>query len=119
MGHEMGHVENRDAIDKLGVMFVLNIMQVVLKETPGKVDDVLGGAVAMLYDSRLSQKAEYAADRRGVDHMKALGHDPRKGAEALRKLESAGKENPSLLERLFSSHPPTESRAKRIEQYAA
>lgn len=118
MGHEMGHVENRDAIDRLGVMFVLNIMQIVLKETPGKIDDALGGAVGMLYDSRLSQKAEYAADRRGVDHMKALGFDGKQGAEALRGLDSAGKEEPTLLERLFSSHPPTEKRAQRAQEYA-
>lgn len=118
LGHEAGHVENRDAIDRLGLQFVLGIMQVILGRTQGKLDDLLGLAAGKLYDSQVSQKAEYAADRRGVDHMYKLGYNPAESADALRRLQTEGRRRPGLLEKLFSTHPPTQERAERAEEYA-
>lgn len=119
IGHEVGHVEHRDSIDKLGTNFVLQIIQTAMGKIPGKLDDMLAGAAGMLYDSTLSQKAEYAADLTGAQHMEKLGIDPKYGAEALRGLESAGQKEPGLLERLFSTHPPTEKRAQKLDKYSA
>lgn len=118
LGHEMGHVEHRDSIDKLGTNFILSILQASLSKIPGKLDDMLGAAAGMLYDKSISRKAEYKADRRGVEHMMKLGYNPREGADALRGLESAGRKEPGSLEKLLSTHPPTESRAKKIEKFA-
>jgi len=118
LGHEMGHVEHRDSIDKLGTNFILSIIQASLGRTQGKLDDMLGAAAGMLYDNALSRKAEYKADRRGAEHMMKLGYSPREGADALRGLESAGRKEPGLFEKLLSTHPPTESRAERIEEFA-
>ena len=118
IGHEVGHVEHRDSIDKLGTNFVLQIIQTALGKVPGKLDDMLGAAAGMLYDNQLSQRAEYKADQAGAQHMEKLGMNPKKGAEALRGLESAGRKEPGLLERLLSTHPPTEKRAQKVEKYA-
>lgn len=119
VGHEMGHVENRDSIDRLGIQLVLGIIQVILNQTTGNLDDLVALAAGKLYDSQISQKTEYAADRRGIEHLKMLGHDPREGAAALRGLEVASRKDPNLLERLFSTHPPTKDRIKKAEEYAA
>ncbi|MCD4786445.1 MAG: M48 family metalloprotease [Candidatus Eremiobacteraeota bacterium] len=118
LGHEMAHVENRDSIDKLGTNFMLAILQSSLGKIPGKLDDMLGAAAGMLYDKSISRRAEYKADRRGAEHMMKLGYSPREGADALRGLESAGRKEPGRLEKLLSTHPPTESRAKKLEKFA-
>jgi len=118
LGHEVGHIEHRDSIDKLGTNFVLQIIQMALGRTPGKLDDKLGAAIGLLYDNKLSRGAEYKADLAGAKHMEKLGINPRKGAEALRGLESAGQREPNVLEKILSTHPPTEKRAKKLEKYA-
>ncbi len=117
LGHEVGHVEHRDSIDRIGVQFALGIAAAVLSKTPGKLDDAVGLALGMLYDGRVSQSAEYKADKAGARHMHKLGFDPERGAGALRGLLEEGARKPGLLERLFSSHPPTERRAQRVEEY--
>jgi predicted Zn-dependent protease len=119
IGHEVGHIENRDSIDALGVNFVLQIIQTAVGKIPGKLDDLLAGAAGKIYSSQLSQKAEFKADRLGAEHMSKMGINPKFGAEALRGLESAGHADPTALEKLISSHPPTEERARRIDEYAA
>ncbi|MCE1247390.1 MAG: M48 family metalloprotease [Firmicutes bacterium] len=120
IGHEVGHVEHRDSIDALGVNFVLQIIQTALGKIPGKLDDLLAGAAGKIYSSQLSQKAEFKADQRGADHMSKLGINPKFGAEALRGLESGNNgAKPSVLDKLIASHPPTEERARRIDEYAA
>ncbi|MFP4499029.1 MAG: M48 family metalloprotease [Vulcanimicrobiota bacterium] len=118
VGHEMGHVEHRDSIDRLGVQFVLGIAQAVLGKTPGKLDDMLAGVTGMLYDCKVSQKAEFIADRRGIDHMKELGYDPKDAAGALLGLKYEGYKEPGLLEKMFASHPPIDERAENANKYA-
>lgn len=118
LGHEMGHVEHRDSIDRIGIQFAMAIAMAVLGKTQGKLDDILGLVIGKLYDSQISQRAEYAADRRGVEHMAMLGYDPKEAAEALNKLAELEKREPTLVERLFASHPPTKERAKRALEYA-
>ena len=119
LAHEVAHVEHRDSIDKLGSAFVLQIIQVALGTTPGKLDDMIGRATGMLYGNVLSRKAEFKADQRGTAHLMMLGINPREGAAALRRLKKEGEHDPTHLEALFSTHPPTEERAQRIEQYSA
>ena len=117
IGHEVGHVEHKDSLDRIGLQFAFGIAAAVLGKTPGKLDDMLGLAIGKLYDGQVSQKAEYNADRAGVKHMHDLGFDPEKSGEALRGLLSAGQKEPGLLEKLFASHPPTLKRAEKAEAY--
>lgn len=118
VGHEMGHVENRDSIDRMGYNLTFAILQQVTGTDESRLGKLLSVAVDKMYDFRVSQKQEYAADRRGMEHMKSLGYDPREAAGALRRLQAEGEADPGILERLFSTHPPIEERAKMVEKIA-
>lgn len=119
LGHEVAHVEHRDSIERLGTEFVFSMIQSLFDKTRNNIDNKVAAAVGMLYNNRVSQRAEYKADLAAAKHMEKLGLNPREGAAALRKLDEEGGERYSILEKILSTHPPTESRAQRVEKYAS
>jgi predicted Zn-dependent protease len=115
LGHEMGHVLCKHAINRLMASSVLSTA--LTRFTPGR--GLLGAPVAGLATSLLNQgysrDQELEADRAGVQLAGAAGFDP---AAALRLLERLGRSaaDAGLLGSYFSSHPPTEIRIRSLEQ---
>jgi heat shock protein HtpX len=99
---------------------------------------ILAPIAAFLIQMAVTRSREYQADRSGA----YLSHDPEALASALRKLESASKQTPAPAQlspatahlfivnpfkgksagqgfaNLFSTHPPTEERIRRLEEIA-
>jgi heat shock protein HtpX len=148
LGHEIAHVKNRDMlINTLAAMIGAAISYVMFFSFfAGGSRDREGGAgilallalflvpfAAMLVRLSISRGREYGADKGGA----TISRKPLGLASALRKLEATARArplqhgNPSTshlfivnpfrgvrLSGLFSTHPPTEERIKRLEWVA-
>ncbi|MFB0500713.1 MAG: zinc metalloprotease HtpX [Candidatus Hadarchaeaceae archaeon] len=148
LGHELGHVKNRDMlINTMAAIIgavITYVMYFTLFAGGGRRRD--GGAgilalvalimipfCAMLVRLSISRGREFEADRDGA----SISRNPLALASALRSLQSAvrnrpmQKGNPSTshmfivnpfakvsMRGLFSTHPPTEERIRRLEEMA-
>jgi heat shock protein HtpX len=153
ISHEMAHVRNRDILTGsivatiAGAISMLAYMAqwgAILGEFGGRDSENRGGGLgllvmaivaplaALLIQMAISRSREYAADQSGAK----ISHKPLALANALRKLEYAGRRmpleaNPSTahlfivnplsgkgMANLFSTHPPIEERVARLESMA-
>ena len=125
VGHEMGHIRNSDS---LGAMRKACLTSAI-RNTLGAAGGVIGalsssqwGALAeRLTSAGFSRKQEYAADDFAFGFLLRNGYDPYAMATALDKLarlasaeQGAGKE----LLQLFSTHPDSAERARRMREKA-
>lgn len=153
MAHEMSHVRNRDiligsiaATIAGAIAFLANMAQWSMLFGIGGDDEDGGGNMfamiatmifapmaAMMVQMAVSRSREYAADRGGAE----LCGSPHYLANALRKLESANRQQPmhhvneatahmfivnplsgKKLQSLFTTHPPIQERINRLEAMA-
>lgn len=148
LGHELAHVKNRDMlINTLAAMIgaaITYVMYFSFFARGGRGRDGGAGIIAllalimvpfaaMLVRLSISRGREFGADEGGA----SISRKPQALASALKKLETAAKSkplrqgNPSTshmfivnpfsgvrLSGLFSTHPPTQERIRRLEQMA-
>lgn len=152
IGHELGHVHNRDILISTvaatmagAISFLANMAQWAAMFGGGRSDDEDGGSnplaligiaifapiAAMLVQMAISRTREYKADRFGAE----VSGNPIYLANALRKLEMYSRRIPmpnavpatenmfivsplagSKMANLFSTHPSTEERIRRLEE---
>src|SRR5581483_11030967 len=100
LGHEMGHVLKRHAIDRL---MANSFLSTLMSRLP------LGGGLV---------RPQVAADVLGLRLMEAAGHDP---AAAVRLLARLGGPTGAGAAPFgyFASHPPTEVRIRHAERWLA
>lgn len=149
LGHELAHVKNRDMLINTMAAIIGAVITYVMYFSifAGGRRDRDGGAgilailaivlipfAAMLVRLSVSRTREYGADQDGA----RISRKPRALASALRSLQSAAKNkpmqggNPSTshmfivnpfskisLAGIFSTHPSTEERIRRLEELAA
>lgn len=115
LGHEVGHVANRDSIKSFKKSILFNIGAALLggkNETLGNIGG-LGGTLLLLHYSRDDERD---ADVAGSTWAYAAGYDPAGGQEFFKRLASdLEKEKPSSLEHLLLTHPPTENRLAAVK----
>jgi len=145
LGHELAHIKNRDMLINTMAAIIGAVISYVMYFSifaGGRRDRGGGGSAlailgivlipfaAMLVRLSISRGREYGADRDGA----SISRKPRSLASALRSLQSAAKNkpmergNPStshlfivnpFRKELFSTHPSTEERIRRLEEMAA
>jgi len=145
LGHEFAHIKNRDMLINTMAAIIGAVISYVMYFSifaGGRRDRGGGGSAlailgivlipfaAMLVRLSISRGREYGADRDGA----SISRKPRSLASALRSLQSAAKNkpmergNPStshlfivnpFRKELFSTHPSTEERIRRLEEMAA
>jgi predicted Zn-dependent protease len=116
IAHEVGHVAARHATERLttmyGYQFVANL---VLGENPNVlaklVSDIFSTGGLLAY----SRANEYEADELGAKYLYAAGYDPDGMIELMGKLKNMETQEPSKLETLLATHPPTSERLARIK----
>ena len=119
LGHEAGHIAARHGVKKyqqvLGAQLILAGVAMATKSR-GIVlgTNLLIGAILQGY----SRRDEYQADRLGTLYMYRAGYDPFQMARFLEVLRGLERREPSLVEQIFSSHPLTSERVKRVEAWA-
>ncbi len=148
LGHELAHVKNRDMlINTMAAIIgavITYVMWFSIFAGGGRRRDGGGGILAilalvmipfaaMLVRLSISRGREYEADRNGA----SISRKPLALASALRSLQSAVRNRPMRggnqstshmfivnpfakvsMRGLFSTHPPTEERIRRLEEMA-
>ncbi|GAB1394607.1 M48 family metallopeptidase [Rhodocyclaceae bacterium] len=123
LGHEMGHVNARHAAQRQGQGLLAQVAVAGLSIATadsgwGTLTAIAGqvGASALL--SSYSRDNEREADALGQEYMVRAGY-PAKGMTQLHGLlVRESKEQPSLLETMFSSHPMNSERYQTAQQLA-
>ncbi len=146
IAHEIGHIKDRDMLvmsiaatlaGAITIMARIVWFQMFFGRGQKRMNPILLVAMvlapigAIIIRMAISRKREFKADEKGAE----ISKNPGALARALEKLESENRRNPmksksmtnsslfivnpfkkSLFVRLFSSHPPTEERVKRLRK---
>ncbi|HSH42275.1 MAG TPA: M48 family metalloprotease [Arenicellales bacterium] len=131
LGHETGHVAARHAAEQAGKTMVTQAAVMGGSLYASTRDPALGRAVAGLGSigagallAHYSRNNEREADRLGMEYMVQTDHSPEGMVGLMDVLRSKNQRNPSAMELMFSTHPPSEeryqtARRRADEQYAA
>ncbi|MBS3781471.1 MAG: zinc metalloprotease HtpX [Candidatus Thermoplasmatota archaeon] len=146
LAHEVGHIQNRDMLVMSiaatlagAITFMARMVWFQMIFSRRRVNPiflvamVLAPIGAIIIKLAISRKREFGADKKGAE----ISKNPNALASALEKLDAENKRNPmksksttssslfivnpfksSAFVKLFSSHPPTEERVKRLREMA-
>ena len=119
IGHEIGHIKNGDTKAAIKQAYLVLAGKGLIASTGSGAakltDGQLGQLGEELIGAQYSQKQEYAADDYGYEFLKKNGYDQKAMASALRIIEGLQGAKPDMVSALFSSHPDSAKRAKRLE----
>lgn len=123
MGHEIGHVVNRDSRDGMKKALQRSAVRNVGAAQSGVVGRLsrsqLGGAVDSFFGARFSRQQETEADDYSYEFMKRNGYSVMALATSFEKLAKlSGGGQASKLTQFMSSHPDSKSRAERVRSRA-
>lgn len=125
IGHEIGHVMKHHSKNAFKTELLTGAMKDAIASTGGKAaaltDSQLGSLGTALINAKYSQKQEKEADDCGYDFLVANGRNPWGMVMAFEKLGSL--ENQSggasgYINKMFSSHPETKDRIKKMSDRA-
>lgn len=125
IGHEIGHVAMKHSRKAMQNALLTDAAFEGVAST-GSVaatltDSQLGALGKTIVNAQYSKKQETEADDFGYDFLKGAGKNPWAIAKAFEKLQAASGESGmqgSSLANLFSSHPDTATRIKRVSERA-
>ncbi|MDE7471334.1 MAG: M48 family metallopeptidase [Paramuribaculum sp.] len=124
IGHEIGHVAKHHSKKAFKTALLTDALKDGVSSTGGVAaalsDSQLGTLSNAVINSKFSQKQENEADEYGYEFLKANGKNPRAMAAAFQRfltLEGDGAKR-SYVDKMFSSHPETEARIKRVNERA-
>lgn len=113
VGHEVGHVVNRDSIKSLKRTLIWSILNAILTSKSQTGGEIAGIGLGLL-SLRYSRTDEYDADDSGTLLAYRAGYDPHMGVAFFdRLMTKLEKRRPSSWEVYFMTHPPTERRIAR------
>ena len=121
IGHEIGHVVKRHSKNAFKTELLTGALKDAVASTGGVAaaltESQLGTLGQALVSAKYSQKQEKEADDCGYDFLKENGRNPYGMVKAFQKLldmeqQSASQSN--YVTRMFSSHPDTKDRIKRM-----
>ncbi|MEZ3591722.1 MAG: M48 family metallopeptidase [Muribaculaceae bacterium] len=126
IGHEIGHVAKHHSKNAFRTALLSSALRDGVSSVGGTAaalsDSQLGDLSEALLNSKYSQKQEKEADEYGYEFLKKNGKNPWAMSLAFRKLQKmeqeAGAGKQSAVSKMFSSHPDTEARIKRMEDKA-
>lgn len=123
IGHEIGHVLKRHSKNALKQKLLTEAALDAAASANGQVaaltDSQLGAISESLINAKFSQKQESEADDCGYDFLVANGLNPWGMVMAFEKLSAGeGAVKTSSIQKLFSSHPDTQKRIKKMSERA-
>ena len=126
LGHELGHVNARHTAEQmtkstLAGVLITGLAAVAAREDKnyGDLARGLGGVGSGLLLARYSREDEREADELGMTYAVRAGYPPSGMIGLMDILRRASKERPSVIERLFASHPMSEERYQRAQALAS
>ncbi len=126
IGHEIGHVKNNDIKDAFRTALLTSALRDAAASQGGAAatlsDSQLGSLGEALTNAQFSQKQEKKADEYGYNFLKGCGKNPWAMSLAFERLNQLEKEygadKSGKMDRLMSTHPDTEKRAKTMAEKA-
>lgn len=123
IGHEIGHVAMHHSKKALKNELMTGALRDAISSAGGWAaslsDSQLGALGQSLIGAKFSRKQEKEADDYGYNFLKKNGKNPWGMVMAFEKLGGAdGKSSYSYVQKMFSSHPETKERIKRLSQRA-
>lgn len=124
VGHECGHVSHQDTKHAMKNAYLAAAARGVVSAAGGTTIATLSrtalGDIGESYlSSQFSQKQEFAADEYGFQFAIDHGHSPYSMCTALEKLvKLSNGSQASLVQKMFASHPDSETRAARMREKA-
>ncbi|MBV6431289.1 MAG: Beta-barrel assembly-enhancing protease [Bryobacteraceae bacterium] len=120
MAHEIAHVAARHGTRQASRGQMMNIASIPLIFMGGwagyAVQQAAGLLVPMTF-LKFSRGFEEEADLLGLEYMYKTGYDPAAFVDFFEKLESLEKKKPGTMSKVFSTHPPTESRIRDAQKH--
>lgn len=124
LGHEIVHAAARHTAQTLerGMLLQLGVAAVGIAASDSEYANLAVGAGmvgAQVINSKYGRDAELEADQYGMQYLAEAGYDP-DAAVSLQEtfVRLSEGRNPSWLEGLFASHPPSQERVDRNRAYA-
>lgn len=125
IGHEIGHVAKRHSKNAFRTELMTGAVKDALGSAGGKIavltDSQLSDLGSSLLNAKYSQKQEKEADDCGYDFLVANGKNPWGMVMAFEKfleMEGGASAKSSYVNKMFSSHPETKDRIKRMSERA-
>src|SRR5215467_5730892 len=118
MAHEIAHVAARHGTRQQTKGQIINYATIPLIFMGGWAGYAIrqGASVAIpLGFLHFSQAMESEADYLGLQYLYKSGYDPTSFVDFFEKIQSLEKKKPGTLAKIFSSHPPTDSRIKNAQ----
>ncbi len=120
MGHEIGHIVGRHSAKQITRQYGLSVLSgVLLGSDPSAVAQITSGLVGNGALLKYGRDAELEADSYGIVETYRAGIDPSGMATFFEKLLGLHESQPSGLETLFSTHPPTTERIAKARAQIA
>lgn len=125
IGHEIGHVAKHHSKNAFKQELLTGAVKDAIGSANGKLaaltDSQLGDLSQSLVGAKFSQKQEKEADDCGYDFLVANGRNPWGMVMAFEKflnMEEGSGAKASYINKMFSSHPETKDRIKRMTERA-
>src|SRR5207248_2379041 len=119
MAHEIAHVAARHGTEQASKGELLNFASIPLIFMGGPIGYGIQQAANLLVPLtflKFSRKMEEEADYLGTQYLYKSGYDPSAMVNFFEKLQAKEKAKPGSVSTLFSSHPATGDRIKKVEQ---
>ncbi len=123
LAHEVGHVAARHAAQgytrNVLAGLVTGIAASALKTSEYSGADLLirsGQLISQMVLMKYSRDQERQADRLSIEYMARAGYNPEGMIQVAKLLKDLNERRPSMLEVMFSTHPPGEERFETAKQ---
>jgi predicted Zn-dependent protease len=119
MAHEIAHVAARHGTEQASKGELLNFASIPLIFVGGPIGYGIQQAASLLVPLtflKFSRKMEEEADYLGVQYLYKSGYDPSAMVSFFEKLQAKDKAKPGSVSTLFSTHPPTGDRIRKVEE---
>ena len=117
LGHEVAHVTLQHARHKLENAALSGFLISILTQGKERPVRFAGQLLQGLLQSGYSREAESEADTEGLEVTARAGYEPAAALTFFVKLQKAAKGSPGL--RIFPTHPLTEERIRRTQDWLA
>ena len=118
MAHEIAHVAARHGTEQESKGQLISYMALPLIFVSGPIGygvEQAASLLAPLTFLRFSRGMEAEADYLGVQYLYKSGYDPSAMVRLFEKLQAKERLRPGSMSRLFSTHPPTADRIRKVE----
>ncbi|AEE14392.1 peptidase M48 Ste24p [Thermodesulfobium narugense DSM 14796] len=116
LGHEIGHVCRRHVVKNIEREFYANLLLQIFLAKSSSLTQYIAGLTENLVMLGYSREEEYEADHYGTIYAYRAGYNPCAMITFMERLKTLEKDNFGKAYEIFSDHPATDERIKRLQE---